>query len=444
MDTVPESSHPLVVALTAAVDRVAAVVAEGAAAGLGPSDAAELLVALVGQAGRLQVAAARWSTFVDDDGLWAIDGSRSFAHWLAGRTGTTFTQAKQTQTAGRALRDHLPATAASGLAGAIGAEQVRTMVQVAATSPTRCLALAAPAEQCGEEFLLAHAQTQSAAGFRNLARRWAAAADPACDERGYCEAIEREFLTLSATTGGYHLAGFLTIEHGALVDTALTAVMTPPAPDDPRTTPQRRAQGLADLARLALDHGLAATGARVRPHLTVVVDYGTLRRTLTHTPNTATGFGVGTDPGSSFRLAPIADVERFAVAEIIGAGPVPPSVLARLACDSQLNRVIFGPDSTVINVGRDRRLYSGSQRKAIIARDGTCRYPGCTAPPALCEIHHTIPWARDHGETDINTGILLCWHHHDVTHRHHIDIRPSGAGGWTFHAPHGTPTHIAC
>ncbi len=142
-------------------------------------------------------------------------------------------------------------------------------------------------------------------------------------------------------------------------------------------------------------------------------------------------------PDCLVRLAPVADVERFAVGEIVGTGPIPVSVLARLACDSEISRIVFGPDSQVINVGRAERIFSGPRRRAIIARDQTCRYPGCNAPPSLGELHHLDWWARDGGETDINAGILLCWHHHDLVHRLRIEIRRSPTGGWLFLTRHG-------
>jgi hypothetical protein len=377
-----------------------------------------------------------------------MEGARSFAHWLAAATGMRFHKARDLVATGRALRDHLPATATAGLAGQVSADQVASLAKVAPTTPARQEALAAPAEECGEEFLLEHARQMPADSFGRLVSRWAAAADPEADERGYREALEREFVALAPTMDGYHLSGFLTAEHGALVTTTLDAAMVAPTAGDTRTTQQRRAQALTDVARLTLDHGLVGAGAAVRPHLAVVVDYDTLRRAVGEA-GTARG-AAGPTSGASlmrpdrgtgclFRLAPVADVERFAVAEILGAGPIPPSVLARLACDGELSRVVFGPDSQVIDAGRAERTFSGPRRKAIIARDGTCRYPGCTAPPALGEIHHIDQWARDHGDTDVNRGILLCWYHHELVHNLRIEIRRSPTGGWLFLTRHGAP-----
>lgn len=432
--------HPLAVALRDVVDRLVAVVEEPAASPAGaPEEATELVLALCREAGRLQVAAARLSTRADDDGLWAAGGARSFAHWLAGAAGVSVTRARELVATGRALRDHLPATAVAALAGELSADQVRTMATLAPSSPARRAALAGPAEECGEEFLVEHAKHESVDGFRRLVRRWAAAADPDADERGYREACDREFLSLSSTLGGYHLSGFLTTEHGATFAAALASVTTPPAPDDARSTQQRRAQAVADVSRLVLDHGLAGSGAAGRPHLSVVVDFETLRRAVAG----RSADDGRADDGRPFLLAPVADVERFAVAEVLGAGPIPQSVLARLACDSRVSRVVFGPDSQVINAGRAERTFTGPRRAAVLARDGTCRYPGCTAPPALGEIHHVDQWVRDRGDTDANTGILLCWHHHDLVHRLDLDIRRSTSGGWVFRTRYGSPVAAA-
>ena len=446
----------LAVALRDVVDRLVVVIEAGPVGPAGPpEEATELVLALCREAGRLQVAAARLSTTADDDGLWAASGARSFAHWLAGAAGMSVTRARELVATGRALRDHLPATAAAALAGEVSVDQARTMATLAPTTPARQAALAGSADECAEEFLVAHARENGVDGFRRLVRRWAAAADPGADERGYREACDREFLALSSTLGGYHVAGFLTTEHGAAFAAALEATMTPPAPDDARSTQQRRAQAVADLSRLVLDNGLVGRGAAVRPHLNVVVDFDTLRRAVGDGPgrerasgeqgsvSAAPGHASAEQGGRPFRLAPVADVERFAVAEILGAGPIPAVLLARLACDSRLSRVVFGPESQVINAGRAERTFSGPRRAAVLARDGTCRYPGCTAPPALGEIHHVDEWVADRGDTDANTGVLLCWHHHDVVHRLHVDIRRSPTGGWTFRTRHGAPVAAA-
>jgi hypothetical protein len=112
--------------------------------------------------------------------------------------------------------------------------------------------------------------------------------------------------------------------------------------------------------------------------------------------------------------------------------PLPHALLARLACSSGIHRVVFGPDSQPLDVGREERLYTAAQTRAIIARDRHCQYPDCTAPPGEGEIHHSLWWYAHHGPTDAGKGILLCWHHHDHVHARRITITREHHR-WRFH-----------
>src|SRR5699024_6295100 len=79
-----------------------------------------------------------------------------------------------------------------------------------------------------------------------------------------------------------------------------------------------------------------------------------------------------------------------APATLADGSPISPGLLTRLACSSLLSRVIFGPDSTVLDSGREERIFTASQTRAIIARDKHCQYPGCDEPPSRCEVHHSL------------------------------------------------------
>jgi hypothetical protein len=92
---------------------------------------------------------------------------------------------------------------------------------------------------------------------------------------------------------------------------------------------------------------------------------------------------------------------------------------------------VFGPQSDIVDVGRAERTFTGARRSAIIARDRHCQFPGCSAPPAISECHHVKHWARDRGDTSVDNGIMLCWHHHDYVHRRGIDIQRRGTW-WLF------------
>ncbi|WP_407343155.1 DUF222 domain-containing protein [Pengzhenrongella phosphoraccumulans] len=428
---------------------------------------------------RMQAIATRVLPVVESDVPWNVNGARTFPTWLARRAHLTYAKAKRMTRLAHALRDELPLTAAAvvtGGEGRVSVEQAEILTTAAATSDLRRQVLADPDAPVGERFLLNQAAQVSADTLRMLARRWAAAADPEADERGYTGATEREFFDVSATIGGCHLSGFLTTEHGQGLLVALQAVQGVPAAGDDRTASQRRAGALSDLARLTLDQGLTGKHASVRPHISVLVDYPTLiamttRAGVTHLldpslrptdcdrvdpallfPPPAPGglldpglldqglldpavLNAGVlDPARTHGSPLVPQVLRPAVFE--DGQLVPRVVLDRLLCDAEISRFMFSPDSQLINIGRSKRTFTGQLRRAIIARDKHCQYPGCTAPPRMCECHHSIQWFRDHGDTDATTGVLLCWHHHDHTHDHGIEITWT-PHGWQFTDRHG-------
>ncbi|RYV52654.1 HNH endonuclease signature motif containing protein, partial [Pengzhenrongella frigida] len=192
---------------------------------------------------------------------------------------------------------------------------------------------------------------------------------------------------------------------------------------------------------------LTGRGATIRPHLSVLVDYPTLLTltTTTHHPTcTAQTAGTteatgappcpaGTFPLLASPLTPGALTPGTLNPAVFESGqPVPRAVLDRLLCDAAITRIVFGPDSQILDVGRTHRTYPTHLRRAIIARDKHCQYPSCHAPPRMCQAHHSKHWTRDHGTTDARTGVLLCTHHHTVVHDNHIEIHWEPGHGWQF------------
>ncbi|MGV8967910.1 MAG: DUF222 domain-containing protein, partial [Cellulomonas sp.] len=156
---------------------------------------------------RLQAIAVQALPVVETDVPWNLSGARTFPSWVAAHARVTYARAKRLTRLGRALRDELPLTAAGVLVGGDGrvsVEQAEILTTAAATSAVRREALVDP-EVAGERFLLQQASLVGVDRLRLLARRWAAAADPDADERGYREVTEREFFDLSPTNGGASL-----------------------------------------------------------------------------------------------------------------------------------------------------------------------------------------------------------------------------------------------
>ncbi|WP_420610940.1 HNH endonuclease [Candidatus Poriferisodalis sp.] len=105
--------------------------------------------------------------------------------------------------------------------------------------------------------------------------------------------------------------------------------------------------------------------------------------------------------------------------EIAGTGPVPASVVDRLACNADISVVLFGKQITPLYEAVASRAPTAAQRRALIARDGACI--GCGAPPGDCEAHHIIPWLCG-GPTKIDNLVLVCWSCHDKIHDHNWQV----------------------
>ena len=104
--------------------------------------------------------------------------------------------------------------------------------------------------------------------------------------------------------------------------------------------------------------------------------------------------------------------------EIPGTGPVPPTVLERIACDAHLTGVLFS-EGKPLHHGARVRTATPAQWRMLIARDRGC--VGCGAEPARCQAHHIVPFAQSR-RTDIDNLVLVCWQCHHNIHDHHWRI----------------------
>ena len=79
-------------------------------------------------------------------------------------------------------------------------------------------------------------------------------------------------------------------------------------------------------------------------------------------------------------------------------------------------------------------------RKAVIARDKGCAWPGCTRRPAACDVHH-VKHKKHGGKTSSTQCVMLCQYHHDVcVHRMGWDLELLPDGSTRATSPDGTTT----
>jgi hypothetical protein len=110
------------------------------------------------------------------------------------------------------------------------------------------------------------------------------------------------------------------------------------------------------------------------------------------------------------------------------------ALLARLACDAGLRHVADLPDGSQLDLGRHRRFPNAPLRRALIARDVHCRFPGCTSRHSL-HAHHIIWWILG-GRTDAANLIMLCHKHHGAIHDRHWTVTGTAADP-VFRSPAG-------
>ena len=193
---------------------------------------------------------------------------------------------------------------------------------------------------------------------------------------------EARYLTLRREGEMVRVNGWFDIESG---ERLLAGLEPGPAPaGDTRSTPARRADNLLEMLE----------GSSDRPSMIVHVSAETL----------LDGFPGISETGNGTHLT---------VDEI-----------KRISCDASLTRVVFGPGSQPLDVGRTKRLVTPALRVAVMARDIHCAFPTCDRPERWCDVHHIIPWLAG-GPTAIDNLVLLCRHHHTLVHQ----------AGWAITGP---------
>jgi hypothetical protein len=239
-----------------------------------------------------------------------------------------------------------------------------------------------------EELLVEAARSLSVRQLQVAVGRWKQLAD----ERqgvGDDDLHARRSLNVSATFFGMvRVDGDLDPETGESLITALRSVMDTEIRSsdghDHRTPAQRRADALGEICSWYLSRSDRPTVGGERPHVTVTVDLQALRGR----------------PGRT---------------ELDHTGPVASETARRLACDASVSRIITGPRSEPIDVGRQTAVVPPAMRRALVMRDRSCRFPGCDRPHAWCDAHHVVHWA-DGGLTALSNLVLLCRRHHRLTH----------------------------
>ena len=331
-------------------------------------------------AGAIEAESARWVAEVERRGTFAHQGHASVTSWVSHRFRTGWADAARQVRLARTL-ERLPATREALVEGELSRSAAQQLVAAHEHNPEEFERV--------EETLLDAARILAPHEMRRAMDHWKDIADAERSAHEARERFERRGLHASPTFEGMvRVDGNLDSENGQSLLTALKAVMDDwvrSGMPESRTPAQRRADALGEICRQWLDSSDRPTVAGERPHVTVIVDLEALE-------------------GRTGRRCELDD-----------AGRITPEAARRLACDASVARVIMKGPSEPLDVGRRTPVVPAALRRAVVARDEHCRFPGCDRPRSWCDAHHIEHWA-DGGHTKLTNLVLLCRPHHRAVH----------------------------
>jgi hypothetical protein len=282
-------------------------------------------------------------------------------------------------------------------------------------------ALAAEAEfaaACGElqRRVLPTARRSTVARTRQATRRAVLAIDADGQHRRHLQArCTRDVYVADGLDGLSTLVARLATEDAHAVMALVGAVACGSNPEQrgdqmALTVGERRAEALSALVLGGRD------SRAVQARIDLVVDLPTLLG-LAERPGELASAGTGavTVPADAIR-----------------------AVLADPRIDVSLRRLVSDPVAGhVLDVGRRCYEVSDRMRAFLVARDGTCRFPGCARRADGCQVDHATAWEDGGGTDAANLGALCVRHHQLKTHAGWDIVRSHRDGSCIWRSPGG-------
>jgi hypothetical protein len=313
-----------------------------------------------------EIAFAREAAEFAASDAWEEDGSVSGVDWLRFNCHMNPGAAANSIAVGEML-ERIPESHQAVVDGEIGFAHLATMARTAD----------ALQERFDEKVLVEKAKENSPGKFFYICHHARHAADPKAYAAEQAEQVQQRRLKLSTwMDGSLLISGQLDPIGGAAFLTRLAPLARRSGAHDYRDQEQRNADALVELC----------SGGGSQAQIQVTSSLETLL---------------------ALAGAPAAEMEHSL--------PVSSKTIERLACDSSIARVLLNSESMVIDVGRSKRVVSEPGRRALVARDGNCRWPECDRPASRSAAHHLVHWIHG-GTTDLDNLILLCHRHHWMVH----------------------------
>jgi hypothetical protein len=369
--------------LTAPLGAAASAVHDLVGAGLEPESLRAALIALQAHLDAVTVVQARLIDQATRQRAWEGTGARDMAEWLAGATRSSYGSAKKKARLGSTLRKNTKLSEAVGK-GEISPDAAGELSDLFSLPPDN-------ATDDDLNDLVEAVKGASPRDTRDAAARLREILSSESEE----EAADRRYRQRSVTStvpidGMVTTSVTLPTLEARMFLNAINHAAGRPVDGDRRSESQRLADGVVVLAD-AYSKG-AVTGGREKPTILITMSLESLLGASNEPARTAQG------------------------------DHVPAFIARRLAEHAHLQRVVMAGNA-VVNMGRTVRCATDDQYRALAARDGGCRFPGCHAPASWCDVDHLQPWEAG-GPTDLNLLVLWCRHHH--TERHRPGVRVEG------------------
>lgn len=357
-------------------------------------------------------------------------GVKSTAHWLSWACSIAANTAREHVRVARALR-RMPKTRAAFSAGELTFSKVREMTRLvdrAQPSTPHGVAEREDAEtKIDEEGLITIARACTASQLSRTLSAYRAAEGTSRHRRS-----RQKVSWVTDEEGNVHLTAILPPEVGAAVIAAVRAAVdagSAPEPQPGAEQPDDRVPGQSsdDAEQEARERSKVEALQEVANHYLASrpEDRSGEDRTMVVFEVNAAALDSAED-ASAEALSQTCRIRGFAAVE--------PSTARAALCDSPLLGVLLGDAGEPLAVGREHRLVTRAQRRALMVRDGCCQFPGCTQSRRL-KAHHRVSW-MDGGPTDLQNLILLCQWHHTRVHEEQIAIAPCAEQGcgipWRF------------
>ena len=326
----------------------------------------------------------------DERAGWLGWGFESCADWLHWRCDLSLSAAREKIRVAHALKT-LPAIAMTFAEGKLSYSKVRALTRVAG--------------QENEDALLEFALRTTAARVEERCRELRCGAADSTDDAARAHARRCLSLRRDPERGTVTITVELPIETAELVDKALDRAVEATASSTPELAEESWAAQRADAFVALAKAYLGGNGE---------------------------GEAAG---GTSDHYQVVVHVDESALRGGVGRAGLPIESLRRIGCDA--NRLVLVEDAhgEPLSVGRKSRVVPQAIKRAMWARDGGCRFPGC-GRRRFVDAHHVEHWSAG-GETSLANLMLLCSKHHTLVHEGGFRIEKDYRDRWFFRRPDG-------